>query len=163
MASHAEEVERHGHSRIRRPEPWAWHPELPIGIAPVFAWPPKPVEAAKYLLGRGLLLSPIVIYFLLSACIWLWLTPAPERWATFEAGWVAQVFAVNLGLVVLVAGSLHLFFHTFRGQRDRRRFDLAAIWNADNPRFFAERPGPGQHLLDLCERRDDHAPPSRFP
>ena len=116
--------------------PWVWHPELPIGTAPVFAWPPKPVEAAKYLLGRGLLLSPVVIYFLLSACIWLWLTPAPERWATLEAGWVAQVFAVNLGLVVLVAGSLHLFFHTFRGQRDRRRFDPRNL-ERDNPRFFA--------------------------
>ena len=22
------------------PNPWFWHPELPIGTAPVFAWPP---------------------------------------------------------------------------------------------------------------------------
>ena len=79
---------------------WAWHPELPIGTAPVFAWPSQPVEVSKCLFGRGLLLSPIVIYFLLSAGTWLWLTPAQERWATLKAGWVARVFVVILGLVV---------------------------------------------------------------
>ena len=114
---------------------WSWHPPLPIGTAPVFAWPPKPLGAAKYLLGRGLLLSPIVLYFALSASIWLWLTPAPERWTSFEARWVAQVFAVNMGLVVLVAGSLHIFFYTLRRQSDRRRFDSRGP-ERNNPRFF---------------------------
>ena len=103
---------------------WAWHPELPIGTAPVFAWSLKPVVAVKYLLGRGLLLSPIVAYSLLRACIWLRPMSAPERWATFEAGGMAQVYAATMLLVVLVTGGPHLFFYTFRCQSDRRRFDL---------------------------------------
>ena len=103
---------------------WAWHPELPIGPAPVFAWSLEPLAALKCLLGRGLLLSPIVAYSLLSACIWLWPRSAPERWSTFEAGEMAQKYAAAMLLVVLVAGGPHQFFYTLWCQSDRCRFDL---------------------------------------
>ena len=113
--------------------PWAWHPELPIGTAPVFVWPPRPVEALKYLLGRDLLLSPIVAYSLPSTCIWLWPTSAPEHWVTFQAEGMAQVYAATMLLVVLVAGGPRLFFCIFRCQSDRRRFDLWFRSSHDGP------------------------------
>ena len=102
----------------------AWHAELPVGIAPVIVCPLESVAALKYLLERGLLLSPVVAYSLPSACTRLRPIRTPERWATFETGGMAQVHAVTMLLVVLVAEGSHPFFHTFRCQSNRRRFDL---------------------------------------
>ena len=41
----------------------------------------------------------------------------------------------NLGLMILIAGGLHLFFHTFRAQGDRRKFDTRDLVRND-ARFF---------------------------
>ena len=42
---------------------------------------------------------------------------------TFELDWIAQIFARNLALMVVVAGGLHLYFHKFKVQGDERKFD----------------------------------------
>ena len=41
---------------------WNFHPELPIENAPVFVWPPRPLAALRYLLGRGFVMSPNLLY-----------------------------------------------------------------------------------------------------
>ena len=115
--------------------PWSWHPELPLENSPLYAWPPRPLDAARHVLGPGFLLSPAPIYVGLALAIWFYLMPDPARWVVFEPGWVLQVFCINLGMVVLFAGSLHLFFYTFRGQGEERRFDPRAL-ERDNPKFF---------------------------
>ena len=114
---------------------WAWRPELPIGNAPLFAWPPRPVAALGYLLGKGFLLSPNPAYLGLAVLTWLFFGPELSRCAQLEAGWIAQVFAINLAAVVLVAGALHLYFYTFRAQGGERRLDASPL-GVGNPKFF---------------------------
>ena len=114
---------------------WNYHPEVPLPPVPLFVWPPRPLAAVRWLLGRGFVVSLYPIYILMAIGTWYLCGPTPERWATFELDWIATVFALNLGATVLMAGSLHLYLYTFRRQGDERRMDLREL-GRNNPRFF---------------------------
>lgn len=60
--------------------PWAWIPPVPIETSPVFAWPPRPIPALKYLLGRGFVLSENAAYVGLALVTWFYLAPSLDRW-----------------------------------------------------------------------------------
>ncbi len=103
--------------------PWAWHPPLPLEPVPVFVLPPRPAAAVKYLLSLWFLGSLMVPYTLLAAVTWFYLQPALARSATLEAGWILQMGARNLALMVLVAGGLHLYFYSFKKQGRAQKYD----------------------------------------
>ncbi len=103
--------------------PWNWHPPLPLKMPPIFVWPPQPIGALKYLLGRGFLLSQQMFNVLLAVLTWIYLAPGMEQWKTFSFDWIWQVFAINIGLSILIAGGLHLYFHTWKCQGDVEKYD----------------------------------------
>jgi lathosterol oxidase len=115
-------------------KPWLWHPELPIQIAPVFVWPPQPVNFAKWLFGRGYLFSSNLLFLALAGIAW-YFTPSLERMTSFEAGWIAEIWLRNMVLFTTVAVALHLWFHTFRGQGDTHKFDPEPL-DLKNPKFM---------------------------
>ena len=96
--------------------PWSWHPDLPIENSPLFAWPPRPLKAANYVLGKGFLWSQSMPYVGLAIVTWLLFGPHLERCVQFEAGWIAQVYALNLVSVIVLAGGLQLYLYTFKRQ-----------------------------------------------
>ena len=115
---------------------WAWHPPLPLAPVPVFAWPPRPLAAARYLVSLAFLGSVIIPFGVLATLSWLYLQPALERCIELRADWILQMYARNLGLMLLVAGGLHLYFYTFGRQGAERKFDPRGL-STDNRRFFA--------------------------
>ena len=115
--------------------PWAWHPPLPLDRIPVVVFPPNPVKALKWLMSVRFLWSVQVPYTVLAVVTWFFLQPALERCVEFRADWILQMFVRNLGLMVLVAGGLHLYFYTFKRQGTRRKFDPRDL-TRDHPRFF---------------------------
>ena len=119
-----------------QPGTWAWHPPLPLDGVPVFTWPPRPVAAVKYLASLAFLGSVMIPFTVLATISWLWLQPSLERCVELRADWVLQMYARNLALMVLVAGGLHLYFHTFGRQGAERKFDPRPL-GTNNPRFFA--------------------------
>jgi len=68
---------------------------------------------------------------------WLYLQPSLERCVELRPDWILEMFARNLGLIVVVAGSLHLYFYTFRCQGEARKFDPRDL--ADDDRRFLGR------------------------
>ena len=51
-----------------------WRPPYPVKFAPLFCWPPRPIEALKWFLGYpGYLLPWNSIYLLISVVTWFWL------------------------------------------------------------------------------------------
>jgi sterol desaturase/sphingolipid hydroxylase (fatty acid hydroxylase superfamily) len=110
-----------------RSKVWNHHPELPIPTSPVFAWPPRPGAAVKWLAGYWLAISMIVIEFALAWLVWTWLQPAPEETATLALGWIGQIYLRNLALIFLFAGGLHLYLYRFRVQGDALKFDARAL------------------------------------
>ena len=119
-----------------RHDAWAWHPPLPLRPVPVFMWPPRPLAALRYLASLTFLGSIIAPFGTLAVLSWLYLQPALERCAEFRADWILQMYARNMGLMLLVAGGLHLYFHTFRRQGAERKFDSRDL-NTNSRKFFA--------------------------
>ena len=101
---------------------WNWHPVLPIPNSPLFELPPRPVAIFRWFAKSWLRLSMTLLVLGSATLTWIFLQPALERSVTFEFGWIAQILLRNLGLTVVVAGSLHLYFHTFRKQGGHHRF-----------------------------------------
>lgn len=119
----------------RRNRDWAWHPDIPMPVVPLFDWPWRPLKALRYLLSLAFLWSQVVPFAILAIVVWEFTQPALERCRELEAGWIAWMYLRNLGLMILIAGGLHLFFHTFRAQGDQRKFDSRDLARND-ARFF---------------------------
>lgn len=102
---------------------WNHHPELPIGNAPYFSWPPDPVGVFKWVAMSWLKISEKVIFAGIAIATWFYLAPAIERCVTFQFDWIAQIYLRNLGLIFFVAGGLHLYLYTFKAQGDNTKFD----------------------------------------
>ena len=136
MSGTISEASLRDHAATAKKSPWAWHPPLPLQGVPVFVSPLKPVSALRWLTSIRYLWSVQLTYVVTAAIVWFWLQPALERCVTLEAGWILQMFARNLGLIMLVAGGLHLFFYTFKRQGERHKFDPREQ-SRNDPRFFA--------------------------
>ena len=54
---------------------------------------------------------------------WIWLYPSLTQAKTLAFGWVFQVWLVNMGMMIVVAGLLHWYFYMHKGQGKRLKFD----------------------------------------
>ena len=106
---------------------WAWKPPLPLQGIPVLVWPPKPGAAFRWFGSVSFLWSVLIPFGGTATITWLYLQPALERCIDFRADWILQMFARNLALMILVAGGLHLYLHTFRRQGSERKFDAREL------------------------------------
>jgi len=64
-----------------------------------------------------------VVVLGIALVTWFYLTPALARCREFAAGWIAEVYLRNLGLMIVVAGGLHLYLYTFSKQGKKLKFD----------------------------------------
>ena len=131
-----------------RSREWHWHPDLPIPTSPVFAWPPRPVAALRWLAGSWLALSMIVFEVATACLVWYALQPGPARTGTLAFDWIALMYLRNLALIVLVAGGLHLYFHTLRRQGDVREFDARGL--AKDKKAFSFRDQVLDNMFWTC-------------
>ena len=112
--------------KARSPQ-WNYAPEGPLQVSPLFAWPPRPLAALTWVWNSWFLISERLILVGTAFLAWFYLQPALERCKTFEFGWVAEMYLRNLGLMVLVAGGLHLYLYTFRRQGKQRKYDARPL------------------------------------
>jgi sterol desaturase/sphingolipid hydroxylase (fatty acid hydroxylase superfamily) len=113
---------------------WNWRAPLPIKSSPLFQWPLRPMESVKWFARAWHPISDRPIIALLAVISWLYFQPALDRCATFEFDWIAQMFARNMVLMVVVAGGLHLYLYTFGKQGSARQFDTREM-ERNSPRF----------------------------
>lgn len=113
----------------RRPAPKIWNhtPSLPIRNSAVFAWPPRPREALSRLFARWITLTHGTLFLLAAVLVWSFLQPDIENMEVLAPGWILTIWARNLGLMLLFAGSLHLWLHVRRMQGDRLKFDARPL------------------------------------
>ena len=72
---------------------------------------------------------------LIAVAAWLFFTPGFERTVQFEVGWIAEVFARNVVLLILVAGGFHLRLYVMKSQGTK--FKYSDKWLATkDPRFL---------------------------
>ena len=109
--------------RQARRQEWHYRPDLPIQVSPLFHWPPNFVKILLWFWNSWFLLSERLIILGLAMVSWAYFHPELARCKEIEIGWVMQIFIRNLGLMVLVAGGLHLYLYVFNKQGDTRRYD----------------------------------------
>lgn len=115
-------------------EEWRWNPDLPIAVSPVFAWPPRPRDAAAWLAQSWLSVSSTLALLALAVIVSRFAQPSGATFETLSLDWVLAIWARNLVLIFLVAGGLHLWLYRVRGQGDHTEYDRRDFAK-DNGRF----------------------------
>jgi sterol desaturase/sphingolipid hydroxylase (fatty acid hydroxylase superfamily) len=117
---------------------WNYHPDLPLQDPSLFHWPPSPGFLARWFARNWLTLSERVMMSILAILLWLLAYPSIEAAETLAFGWIAQVWLINMGLMIAIAGGLHWYFYMQKGQGERLKFDHRdqakgnRLWNFSN-------------------------------
>ncbi|WP_299846255.1 sterol desaturase family protein [uncultured Roseovarius sp.] len=117
---------------------WNYHPDLPLQDPSIFKWPPSPGFLARWFARNWLTLSERVIMVILAVIAWLTLYPSLETAQSFAFGWIFQTWAVNMALMIVIAGALHWYFYIHKGQGQELKFDRRdqakgnRLWNFAN-------------------------------
>jgi len=94
-----------------------WKPKQPYEYAPVFIWPPRPVEFLRWLLWwPGYFLPWNILYAFIVLGIWIWLTPDMQTMTSPAPGWIAFILVRNATLTALWYGSFHFVLYIKRTQ-----------------------------------------------
>ncbi len=114
---------------------WNYHPDLPLPDTSVFRWPPDPRHMVGWVARNWLTLSERVLMVALAVALWAFAYPPLAAAESFGLGWMAQVWLVNMTMMIVVAGGLHWFFYILKGQGKALKFDRRdqargnALWN----------------------------------
>ncbi|MCP4982154.1 MAG: hypothetical protein GY935_16885 [Gammaproteobacteria bacterium] len=84
-----------------------YQPESTLKLPALFAWPPRPLNALRWVCFD--MLFPWGFFYIALAFIsWYYLTPSLASMTEFSAAWIAQIWLRNAALLTLVAtGSIN--------------------------------------------------------
>jgi len=117
-----------------------WQPENPPLPSPIFSAPWKPRAILKYLFAPEGFLWPInLVLAAVAVASWLWFTPGFDRTATWQVGWVAEVWARNAVLLLLVSGGLHLRLYVQRAQGMKYKYSNKWMAKGDKKFLFGNQ------------------------
>ena len=111
-------------SEAEKPIP-GWHhvPQVPIQVSPFFSWPPDPARMVTWIAARWFRMAENSILTVIALICWAWLQPSLETTKTLSFDWIAAIWLRNMGLMILVAGGLHWFFHSAKRQGKTLKYD----------------------------------------
>ena len=104
-------------------------PKDALQIAPLFVFPPQPLNFLKWL--PGYFLPWNALFMALAAVFWYFLTPDTATLKTLAPGWILYLLARNSLLVLAVYGALELRLYVRRAQGGRFKYNGA--WPAEKP------------------------------
>jgi Delta7-sterol 5-desaturase len=102
---------------------WHYMPAVPVKVSPVFRLPFRPIDIFLWFWRSWFLISERLILVAVACISWFYFQPAFERSQTWAFDWVFEMWVRNIILMTLVAGSLHLFFYTFKKQGKEKKYD----------------------------------------
>ena len=102
-------------------------PNAPLEHAPLFAFPPKPLQLLKWL--PSYFLPWNILWLATAAAWWAWVVPEAEVMKTLQWGWILWLFAVNCVAVFLFYGAMELHLYIRRAQGTRFKYN--AKWPAE--------------------------------
>ena len=102
---------------------WNYHPDLPLKDPSIFKWPPNPAFLIGWLGRNWLTLSERMMMLIVALGLYFWVYPSLETTKNWAIGWVAQIWLVNMLLMIAVSGGLHWYFYMRKGQGNTLKFD----------------------------------------
>ena len=121
-----------------RDERGEWMPRVQ-GKAQPFVWPIQPKKLLRFLLGFPGFLWPLgaAAHYGLAALTWYYLQPGADQLSNFSqlsAGWILPMYARNVTLLLLVAGTLHGILYWRRVQGTRFKYN--SRWPSSSSKAF---------------------------
>jgi sterol desaturase/sphingolipid hydroxylase (fatty acid hydroxylase superfamily) len=117
-----------------------WVPDPLPETGPLFTRPWKPLKILKYFFALDGFLWPInLVYALLAVVSWLYFTPELSRMATFEIGWIAELYLRNAVLLILIAGGLHLRLYITNGQGQKFKYTSKSLARKNKKFLFGNQ------------------------
>ena len=124
-----------GGAGIEKVDTGGWAPAEGVVPTPLFAWPPRPLAALKWVFGRSGYLFPWNAFYVGTALlVWATLVPDMATMKTLAFDWIAQLLAVNAALVFVFTSTWHWRLYVRRAQRAELKFD--ARWPGDGSLFL---------------------------
>ncbi|MBX2884098.1 MAG: sterol desaturase family protein [Granulosicoccus sp.] len=117
----AQQNERQKAQKDKKSGPW--NHSTPVIFSPLFDWPPKPMAGFLALATRWVTVTRHLLFLLMAMAVYHWLLPPLSTFESLSLSWILPVYLRNLALMMLVAGGLHLYFFTFRGQHNHLKYD----------------------------------------
>ena len=104
-----------------------------VALPPLYVRPFRVLPALRCLLFD--VLFPLgFIYIAMAVPIWWYLTPSLETMSVFEPGWIGLLWIRNCAILVLFAGSLHLWLHRMKKQGRQYLMNRSPL--ATDPKAF---------------------------
>ena len=94
----------------------------PIDLPPLYAWPPKPLVALRWIL-TGWLLPWWGCFTALAVLCWHLFTPDLESMKVLSWQWIALIWLRNAVLLTLFAAPLHWWLYTRQGQQEKAKLN----------------------------------------
>ena len=91
-----------------------WKPDQPLENAPVFVFPPQPLKFLKWL--PHYFLPWNLLFMVLAAVFWFFLTPDKETMKTLSVGWIVFILLRNAAVILLIHGALEVRLYIRRAQ-----------------------------------------------
>ncbi len=115
-----------GKTAAASPKPDIWNYRGPVVFSPLCSWPPQPQAAIKAIGKRWVTLSRNTLFLLVAVIVYSYLLPEIGSMKTLSLDWILPAFLRNVFLLLLVAGGLHLYLFTYKGQGNTLKFDPKA-------------------------------------
>ncbi len=125
---------------VTRDERGNWRPDYLKEMPAPWLWPPRPLGILRWFFGwPGYLWPWYAIYLGVAVLAWYFLTPPLAEMATFEAWWIALIFARNLGLAIFFFGGMHLYLYVFKAQGTDYRYSSRIEQPRGRSRLFGSQ------------------------
>lgn len=110
----------------------------PIEVPPLYAWPPQPGAALRWLTID--LMAPWGFFWIaLAVLLYLFATPDAETARNFDAGWIVALWLRNAAILSLVAGGLHWWFYIRASQGTDTKFIKKGLRMGSNKFLFKDQ------------------------
>ena len=129
-----------------RDERGNWQPEGAKLPNPIFAWPPKPMEAAKWLYNY--LFPWNFIYMVIATLTVLYLQPEMSRMTSFSADWILYIFVRNQIMLIVIVSAWHLWLWARKSQGFQFKYTPELDGKGEEA-VPGRQPAIRQHLLEL--------------
>ena len=100
----------------REAERWNHRPATPLAQNPLFQWPPRPRAIFRWYAAFWFEFSTTTICLVLALVAYFAILPPLAAMQSLEWGWVIRVWLANLVPQCIIAGGLHYWLITRKGQ-----------------------------------------------
>ena len=101
---------------------WHWHPKIPIENNPLYTFPLILKKIIKWYFDMWNIFSETV-FCLVVAIIYYLLLPPITSLKNIKIDSILIIYSINIAIMLIVAGGLHLFFYTLKKQKTNLKYD----------------------------------------